>query len=144
MKWWPIILLLTAFVFFLPNYTEFEEPDLLLLDDGCLIYSLHYKLAVQAKDLLSDNLWSKVLAIHFYGKVGHAVNVFHYKNYTYVYDPNVGSYPLYERLVYDPLELAEIIYPKIPIKRAYFLEPTFLLQYQTQPLQYDTNAFRIY
>jgi len=137
LKWWPTLLLLAAFVFFLPNYTEFEEPEFLMLDDGCMIYSLHHKLAMQAKNTLDDKLWSKVLAIHFYGKVGHAVNVFHYENFTYVYDPNVGSYPLYERLVYDPLELAEIIYPKIPIRRAYFLEPTFLLQYQT-------DAFRIY
>lgn len=144
MKWWPIFFLVACFVFFLPNYTEFEEPDLLLLDDGCLIYSLHHKLAMQANDLLKDKLWSKVLAIHFYGKVGHAVNVFHYENFTYVYDPNVGTYPLYERLIYDPLELAEIIYPKIEIKKAYFLEPTFLLQYQTQTLQYDSDAFRIY
>lgn len=94
-------------------------------------------MAMEANEMLAPYLWSRVLAIHFYNKVGHAVNVFVYKNFTFVYDPNIGSYPIYERPIYDPLQLAEILYPKIPIKRAYFLEPTFLLHYQT-------NSFQIY
>jgi hypothetical protein len=144
MRWWPIFTLAVLFLLFLPNYKEYEQPELLMIEDGCLIYSLHHKLALEAKETLEPYLWTRVLAIHFYGKVGHAVNVFVYKNFTYVYDPNVGTYPLYERPIYDPLQLAEIIYPKIPIRKAYFLEPTMLLQYQTNELQPNTDSFRIY
>ncbi len=132
MKWVPVFLLVACFFIFLPSYKVVENPhELTMLDDGCLIYSLHHKLAMESNELLEPYLWSRVLAIHFYNKVGHAVNVFVYKNNTFVYDPNIGSYPLYERPIYDPLQLAEILYPKIPIKKAYFLEPTFLLHYQT-------------
>lgn len=143
MKWWPTLLLLAAFIFLLPNYTEFEEPELKILSDGCMVYAVHHKMAMEANEKLKPYLWSRVLAIHFYNKVGHAVNVFVYKNFTFVYNPGLGSYPLYERPIYDPLQLAEMIFPETPIKRAYFLEPTFLLQYQTESLQYDTDAFKI-
>ena len=130
MKWWPTILLLAAFIFFLPNYKESEAPSLIELDNGCLIYSLHHKMVMESNEMFEPYLWSRVLAIHFPKKIGHAVNIFVYKNHTFVYDPNVGSYPIYERPIYDPLQLAEIIYPNIPVVRAYFLEPTLLLQYQ--------------
>lgn len=133
MKWWPIFLLLAAFVFFLPNYTEFEHPQLIILEDGCMVYALHHKMAMEANERLEPYLWSRVLAIHFYNKVGHAVNVFVYKNNTFVYNPGLGSYLIYQRPIYDPLQLAEIIFPDTPIKKASFLEPTFLLQYQTEP-----------
>lgn len=130
MKWWPIVLLLAAFVFFLPNYTETETPSLTVLPDGCLVYAVHQKMAFDANEKLDPYIWSRVLAIHFYNKVGHAVTVFVYKNNTFVYNPGLGSYPLYDRPIYDPLQLAEIIFPDTPIKKAYFLEPTMLLHYQ--------------
>lgn len=131
MQWWPIFLLVTLFVFFLPNYTETETESLMMLPDGCMVYAVHHKMALDANKKLEPYLWSRVLAIHFYNKVGHAVTVFVYKNFTFVYNPGLGSYPLYERPIYDPLQLAEIIFPETPIKKAYFLEPTMLLQYQT-------------
>jgi hypothetical protein len=143
MKWWPIFLLLAGFVFFLPNVKSYIEPELKILPDGCVVYAIHHKMAMEANEMLTPNLWSRVLAIHFYSKVGHAVNVFVYKNNTFVYDPGTGTYPIYDRPIYDPLQLAEIIYPDTEIRRAYFLEPTFLLQYQTEALQVDTSAFRI-
>lgn len=144
MKWWPIFLLLAAFIFFLPNYKESEAPSLIELSNGCLIYSLTHKMVMESNEMLEPYLWSRVLAVHFPNKIGHAVNVFVYKNNTFVYDPNVGTYPIYDRPIYDPLQLAEIIFSDIPIKKAYFLEPTFLLQYQTESLPYNTDSFRIY
>jgi hypothetical protein len=133
MKWLPVFLLVACFFLFWPSYKVVENPhELKMLSDGCMVYALHHKMAMEANEKLEPYLWSRVLAIHFYEKVGHAVNVFVYKNHTFVYDPGLGSYPLYDRPIYDPLQLAEIIYPDSPIKRAYFLEPTLLLQYQTQ------------
>lgn len=137
MRWWPIILLLAAFVFFWPNYTESEAPSLMMLPDGCMVYAIHHKMAIDANEKLTPYLWSRVLAIHFYNKVGHAVTVFVYKNFTFVYNPGLGSYPLYERPIFDPLQLAEMVFPDTPIKKAYFLEPTMLLHYQT-------DSFSIY
>jgi hypothetical protein len=144
MKWLPVFLLVTCFFLFWPSYKVVENPhELKILPDGCVVYSLHHKMAMEANEMLMPYLWSRVLAIHFYGKVGHAVNVFVYKNHTFVYDPGTGTYPIYERPIYDPLQLAEIMYPDTPIRRANFLEPTFLLQYQTESLQVDTSAFII-
>lgn len=144
MKWWPIIFILAGIIFFLPNFKIIENPyELKILPDGCMVYSIHHKMALDANEKLKPYLWSRVLAIHFYGKVGHAVNVFIYENNTFIYDPGLGTRPIYERPIYDPLQLAEIMYPNTPIKKAYFLEPTLLLQYQTESLQVDTSAFKI-
>lgn len=143
MKWWPIFILAICFILFLPNYKESEAPYLMELANGCMIYSLTHKMVMESNKLLEPYLWSRILAIHFPNKLGHAVNVFVYKNYTYVYDPNIGTYPLYNRPIYDPLQLAEILYPDVPIRKAYFLEPTLLLHYQMNPSTMQTNA-RIY
>jgi len=144
MKWVPIFLLVTCFFLFWPNYKVVENPhELKILPDGCVVYALWHKMALDANEMLEPYLWSRVLAIHFYGRIGHAVNVFVYKNNTFVYDPGLGTRPIYERPIYDPLQLAEIMYPNTPIKKAYFLEPTLLLQYQTESLQVDTSAFKI-
>jgi len=132
MNWLPLVILVAFFVFIIPNYKEFEKPELKILPDGCVVYSIYHKMALEANEKLEPYLWSRVLAIHFYNKVGHAVNVFVYKNNTFVYNPGLGTYPIYERPIYDPLQLAEIIFPDTPIRRAYFLEPTLLLQYQKE------------
>ena len=136
MKWAPIIILIVCFFIFLPTRQTIVEDPIKVLDNGCAIYAIHFKMSNEARELLEPYVWSRVLAIQFYGKVGHAVTVFHYKNITYIYDYNLGTYPIYERYIYDPLEIAEIIFPKLPIRKAYYLEPTFLLQYQT-------DSFRI-
>ena len=144
MKWAPVIILVACFFLFWPSYKIVENPhELKMLSDGCMVYALHHKMAMEANEKLKPYLWSRVLAIHFYNKVGHAVNVFVYKNYTFVYDPGLGSYPLYERPIYDPLQLAELIFPYENIRTAYYTEPTLLLQYQTTSLQYNTDAFKI-
>lgn len=134
MRWWPTLLLIAAFFLCVP---DFKEPEYIDLNEGCMIYSLHHKMVMEANKMLEPYLWSRILAIHFPNHIGHAVNVFIYKNITFVYDPNIGTFPLYERPIYDPLQLAEILYPRIPIIKAYFIEPTLLLQYQS-------NSFRMY
>lgn len=107
-----------------------------MLSDGCMVYALEYKMAMEANSKLAPYIWSRVLGIYFYDKTGHAVTVFVYKNYTFVYNPGVGSYLLYDRPIYDPLQLAELIFPYENIRSAYFTEPTFLLQYQQESLTF--------
>ena len=130
MKWVPAFLLVTCFFIFIPNFKTTKPVDLIELGNGCMVYALQHQMVLQSNEMLEPYLWSRVLAIHFPKRIGHAVNVFVYKNNTFVYDPAIGTYPLYDRPIYDPMQLAEIMYPKIPIRKAYFLEPTFLLQYQ--------------
>jgi hypothetical protein len=132
MKWWPIILLCAAIMFFFASYTPRPQEKLNMLDDGCLIYALHYKNSVLAQEMLGKTIWARVLAIHFEGGFGHAVTVFVYENNTFVYDPNRGSFIVSPYPIYDPLTIAEIAFSKIVIKRAYYLEPTFLLHYRNE------------
>jgi hypothetical protein len=128
MKWWPTLLFGLAVFFFLDTYTTKEKKFVNLLDDGCLIQSLYFQQTQLAKEMLDEFMWSRVLAIHFYGMIeGHAVTVFVYKNITWVYDPNKGSYPVAHFPLYDPLMIAEIAFPKLSIKKAYYIEPTLLL-----------------
>ena len=128
MKWWPTLLFGLAVFFFLDTYTTKEKKFVNLLDDGCLIHSLYFQQTQLAKEMLDEFMWSRVLAIHFYGMIeGHAVTVFVYKNITWVYDPNKGSYPVAHFPLYDPLMIAEIAFPKLSIKKAYYIEPTLLL-----------------
>lgn len=132
MKWWPIVFLLVIFTFFWPHYSVIKNPkEIVMLEDGCMIYALEYKMALEAVEKLEPYLWTKVLGVYFLDKTGHAVTIFIYKNYTYVYNPGKGTYMIYERPIYDPLQLAEIIFPYENIRTAYFIEPTFLLQYQS-------------
>lgn len=131
MKWWPTLLFGLAAFFFFANFAPKQEREIELLDNGCAIYSISLKQAIEGKSLLTgDNIWVRVLAIHFYNKTGHAVTVFVYKNNTYVYDPNIGTYPIARYPIYDPLTIAEISFPDEKIEQVHFLEPTFLLHYQ--------------
>jgi len=132
MKWLPVLILVCCFFLFWPHYRVVENPhEIAVLEDGCMVYALEYKMAAEAVDRLRPYLWTRVLGVYFYDKVGHAVTILVYKKYTYVYDPGVGTYMLYDRPVYDPLQLAELLFPYENIKKAYFIEPTFLLQYQS-------------
>jgi hypothetical protein len=129
MKWWPTLLLALAVFFFLDLYTVRETNKVLMLEEGCLVHSLYFQQAVLAKQMLEPYMWSRVLAIHFYGRLGHAVTVFIYKNITWVYDPNIGSYIIATYPIHDPLTIAEIAFPKLAVKKAFYIEPTLLLHY---------------
>jgi hypothetical protein len=131
MKWWPTILLAVGLFFYFEYYSVRVPLKYEMLGDGCLVQSLYFQQAVQAKQMLEEQMWTRVLCIHFYGMVeGHAVTVFVYKNITWVYDPNRGSFPVAHFSLYDPLMIAEIAFPKLSIKKAYYIEPTMLLHYQ--------------
>lgn len=130
MRWWPTFLFALAAFFFFDLYSLKEPQKLTMLNDGCFVHSLYFQHAVQAQQTLDQFVWARVLCIHFYGQLGHAVTVFIHKNVTWVYDPNRGSFPVARYPMYDPLTIAEICFPKLAIKEAYYVEPTFLLHYQ--------------
>lgn len=133
MKWWPTALFALAAFFFFDYYSQKESKKIEMLDNGCLVQSLYFQQAIQAKEMFHEQVWSRVLCIYFYGGItGHAVTVFVYKNITWVYDPNRGSYPVANYPLYDPLMIAEICFPKLFIKKAYYIEPTLLLHYQKE------------
>ena len=126
-----------AAFFFFDYYSLKETKEMTMINDGCFVQSLYFQHAVQAQQTLNDIVWSRVLCIHFYGKLGHAVTVFIYKNVTWVYDPNRGSFPVARCPMYDPLTIAEICFPKLIIKEAYYVEPTLLLHYQNDAFTMD-------
>lgn len=123
------MLFCVAVFFLLANYSPKPKNDFEVLNDGCLVYALYYKNSLLAQEMLGDTMWARVLAIHFYGQLGHAITVFVYENNTYIYDPNRGSFIAAAYPIYDPLTLAEIAFPKLRIKKAHYLEPTMLLHY---------------
>jgi len=130
MKWLPAIIFFAVIFFFFANYLPREQRKYEMLDEGCLVHALQFKYALEAQEMLGEYLWSRILAIQFYGAIGHAVTVFVYENNTYVYDPNRGSFIVAGYPLYDPLMIAEICFPDSFIKRAHYLEPTMLLHYQ--------------
>lgn len=133
LKWWPTLLFGLAAFFFFDYYSLKEPKKIEMLNEGCLIQSLYFQQTIQAKQMLEDYMWSRVLCIYFYGGIaGHAVTVFVYKNITWVYDPNRGSFPVANYPLYDPLMVAEICFPKLFIRKAVYIEPTLLLHYQNE------------
>jgi hypothetical protein len=126
----PNFALVACFFLFLPNHKLHHERTFVMLDNGCLIYSLHHKFLLEANEKLEPYLWTRTLAIQFYVQpvTGHAVNVFVYKNMTFVYDPAKGSYPVARYPIYDPMTIAEICYPNLFIRSAAFIEPTITLE----------------
>lgn len=130
MKWWPTFLLASVIFFMLSYYTPRKEKKFEMLDDGCLVQSIYFQQSVQAKEMLEGFMWTRVLCIQFYGRLGHAVTIFIYKNVTWIYDPNRGSFPIATYPLYDPFTAAEIAFPNLLIKKAYYIEPTFLLHYR--------------
>ena len=128
LKWWPTLLFALAAFYLLGTHTVKERKFIELVNQGCLIQSLYFQQAKLANEILNQYIWTRVLAIQFYGMVeGHAVTVFVYKNITWVYDPNRGSFPVAHFPLYDPVMIAEIAFPKLEIKKAYYIEPTLLL-----------------
>jgi hypothetical protein len=142
MKWWPTALFAVVMFLLFSNYNPKEQQKYVMLNDGCLVHALAFQQAIQAKETLDEYLWTRVLCIQFYGMVaGHAVTVFVYKNITWVYDPNRGSFPAANFPLYDPLMIAEISFPKLSIKKAYYIEPTLLLHSYKQALKFGNAQF---
>lgn len=129
LRWVPVIILVACFFMLLPNYKAGEEKIFHELENGCLVYSLHMKMIMDANERLEPYLWTRIIGIEFRGFLGHAILVFVYKNMTFVYDPAKGSFVVARFPLYDPRTVAEIAYPKVEIKNAFFLEPTLTLHY---------------
>lgn len=125
--WLPIFLLVVTFFFLMPNYKKGGEQFFHEMENGCLIYALHLKMVIDANERLEPHLWSRIIAIQFNKKLGHAILAFVYKNITFIYDPAQGSFVAARYPLYDPKQLAEIAYPNTTVVSACFLEPTFTL-----------------
>ncbi len=129
LKWFPVIILVACFFLFLPNYEKGEEKVFHQLENGCLVYALHMKMVMDANERLKPYIWTRILAMQFNDRLGHAVLVLVYKNTTFIYDPAQGSFPVAKYPLYDPQTLAEIAYPELTITKAAFIEPTMTLNY---------------
>lgn len=106
------LLCLLIIIGLLPNYIDKQPEEDIILNNGCLIYSIQYQHALEAKQILGDSeVWAKILLIKIKGSAGHAVVLYIYNNNTYVYDPAVTSYKLAEYPIYDPYKIAELLYP---------------------------------
>jgi CDP-glycerol glycerophosphotransferase (TagB/SpsB family) len=112
----------------LPNYSNKPEKENIILENGCLIYAIQYKYAVEAQNILSEsNVWAKVLLYRLANnKSGHAVTLYVYKNKTYVYDPAIASYQLTEFPVYNPYKIVSIMHPLSKIAWAEYAEDVLL------------------
>jgi hypothetical protein len=129
LRFFPSLILVVAFFMLLPNYKGESERFFHQLENGCLVYSLHFKMALEANRKLAPHFWTRTLAIQFSNRLGHAVVVFVYMNMTFIYDPAQGSFVAAAYPLYEPKPLAEIAYPNSRVTQAYFLEPTFTLHY---------------
>ena len=128
-RWFPVVIIVAGAFLFLPNYSHHKEKFLVELENGCLVYSLHLKMTLDAQERLEPYLWTRIVAIQFRGLMGHAILAFVYKNMTFVYDPAKGSFVVARYPLYDPQTIAEIAYPNVVVKKAVFLEPTLTLNY---------------
>lgn len=125
----PILLLVACFFLFLPNYKKGEEQIFHEMENGCLVYALHFKMVLDGQERLEPHLWTRIVAIKFSNNLGHAILVFVYNNMTFIYDPAQGSFVAARYPLYDPKILAEIAYPNTAVVGAAFLEPTLTLNY---------------
>lgn len=112
----------------LPNYSTRPPQEDIILDNGCLIYAIHYQHALEAKNILDEaNVWAKVLLYKVKGaRAGHAVTLYVYRNSTYVYDSAFASYQLTEYPIYDPYKVAQMMHPLNKIQWAQYAENVML------------------
>ena len=128
-----LIVYLTAFFIAFMVYTNtcpVKEPDILAypLPQGCMIYTLAYRSALNARGVLDDRCyWSCVAALKFKdAKIFHAVLIYDYLGDTWIYDCNRGSYKVFNRPVWD-LKLEKILqeaYPEAEIEECMWIEST--------------------
>lgn len=126
-----LLLLLLIFIIILgiiPNYSIQPVKEDIILNNGCLIYAIHYKHAIEAKNILNEsNVWAKVLLYKVKGaKAGHAVTLYIYKNNTYIYDPAFASYQLAEYPMYDTYKIVERMHPLNKVAWAEYAESVML------------------
>lgn len=112
----------------LPNYSTKPIEEDIILNNGCLIYSIQYQHALIAKKILGDSdVWAKILLYRLKGaKSGHAVTLYVYKNKTYVYDPAFASYQLSEFPIYNPYKIVQLMHPLSKVLWAEYAENVLL------------------
>lgn len=122
-----LLLIFVIVLGILPNYSTKPPEEDIILNNGCLIYSIQYQYALKAKKILGDSeVWAKILFIRIKGSAGHAVVLYIYNNNTYVYDPAATSYKLAEFPIYDPYKIAKLLYPLSEIVWAEYSETVLL------------------
>lgn len=123
-----LLMILVIVLGLLPNYSTQPLKEDIILNNGCLIYAIHYKHALEAKNILNEaNVWAKVILYKVKGaKAGHAVTLYIYKNSTYVYDSAFASYQLTEYPIYDPYKITQMMHPLNKIQWAQYAENVML------------------
>jgi hypothetical protein len=123
-----LCLALVVILGLLPNYSTKPPEEDIILNNGCMIYSIQYQHAIKAKKILNESdVWAKIIMFKVLGaKTGHAVTVYVYKNSTYVYDPGFASYQLSLFPVYNPYKIAKMMNPLSEIAWAEYAENVML------------------
>jgi hypothetical protein len=114
----------------IPNYDVTPAPEDLILENGCVIYALNYKKVLKAGYLLNEvDIWNKMIFLKTSKMTaGHAVLLFIHGNITYAFDPGRGTFTLAYYAIYDPWDIAELLYPGETIIFAKYAETALIYQ----------------
>lgn len=114
----------------LPNYDVSPEPEDIILENGCVIYALNFKKTLKGGYLLDEvDVWNKMIFLKTKRmKNGHAVLLFIHDNITYAFDPGRGTFTLAYYPIYDPWDIAELLYPTEGIIFAKYAETAMIYQ----------------
>ena len=124
-----LLSLILLFVFFAGQPARPPEEDW-ILENGCVIYALNYKKVLKAGYLLNEvDIWNKMIFLKTSSmKRGHAVLLFIHHNITYVFDPGHGTYTIAYYPIYDPEDVASLLYPLDEIIFAKYAETAMIYQ----------------
>lgn len=122
------------FIFFAEQPKKPLDEDL-ILENGCLIYSLHFKRALRAGEILDESeVWNKLIFFKVEGMdSGHAVVLYIHGQISYVYDPAQGSFQIAEFPVYSPERVARSLYPGKRVIWARYGETAMIYQMGGDP-----------
>lgn len=114
----------------LPNYDDTPMPEDIVLENGCVIYALNFKSTLKGGYLLDEvDVWNKMIFLKTKRmKAGHAVLLFIHDNVTYAFDPGRGTFTLAYYAIYDPWDIAELLYPTDTIIFAKYAETAMIYQ----------------
>ena len=125
-----IALVIAAF-FFIFLYCILSTPVPIAIPDvyarplpqGCMVYSLAFQNALNARALLDDRChWSDIIGIKFKGAdLYHAVLVYEFNNGTWIYDCNLGSFELSNKRLIDIKEIVSAAYPDCDVEDTMWL-----------------------
>jgi hypothetical protein len=129
-----LLSLILLFIFFAEQPKKPLEEDL-ILEDGCLIYALHYKRALKAGEILdASDVWNKLIFFRVEGMdSGHAVVLYIHEQVSFVYDPAQGSFQIAEFPIYSPERVVRALYPGERVIWARYGETAMLYQMGGDP-----------